>query len=212
MEDTLELEDMRVLLPEPGKGVEHMVFTTDWVTCRIPWWNSLIADYKDGPVSMLEVGFYEGRSAKWWLQNLLTHPASKLESVESNRVRGAVNRSHIMGDPDFRNKFAYYEEDAIKWAAHMTDKGMVECYDFIYSDFSKEASDILTLACLAWRMLKPGGLYLFDDYLWEWFETSTVKKPSLLPKAGIDAFLSIHAPSIESVRYEPMQVAVKKRK
>jgi predicted O-methyltransferase YrrM len=40
-------------------------------------------------------------------------------------------------------------------------------YDFIYIDGDHTAEGVLQDAVLAWRLLKPGGIMAFDDYLWE---------------------------------------------
>lgn len=191
--------------------IEDMKFTTDWVTWRCDWWRELLAPEIGQPVRMLEVGFFEGRSAQWWLQNVLTHPAAKLVCVDRWAKKGASNRVEIQTDPAYPNKFSYFAEDAILWAARLIGDGAGECFDVVYSDFSKEAADILTLACLAFRLLKPGGLYLFDDYEWVWTETSCMAKPALGPKAGIDAWLAAHDPFVEDVRWNKGQVAVRKR-
>jgi predicted O-methyltransferase YrrM len=59
-------------------------------------------------------------------------------------------------------------------------------FDFIYVDGSHTAYDVMTDACMAWGLLKKGGVMLFDDYLW-------ADMPGLLhrPKLGIDYFTTL---------------------
>jgi hypothetical protein len=59
-------------------------------------------------------------------------------------------------------------------------------FDFIYIDGSHTAPDVMTDACMAWGMLKQGGIMLFDDYLWQ-------DMPGLLhrPKLGVDFFTTL---------------------
>jgi hypothetical protein len=52
--------------------------------------------------------------------------------------------------------------------------------DFVYVDGSHAPSDTLSDACMAWGMLKPQGIMLFDDYQY----------PHEPTKVGIDAFLA----------------------
>ena len=42
----------------------------------------------------------------------------------------------------------------------------LETYDIIYIDGSHATSDVLEDAVLSYRLLKPGGLLIFDDYHW----------------------------------------------
>jgi predicted O-methyltransferase YrrM len=53
-------------------------------------------------------------------------------------------------------------------------------FDFIYVDGSHAPSDALSDACMAWGMLKPKGVMLFDDYQY----------PHEPTKVGINAFLA----------------------
>jgi predicted O-methyltransferase YrrM len=59
-------------------------------------------------------------------------------------------------------------------------------FDFIYVDGSHTAFDVMTDACMAWGLLKQGGIMLFDDYLWQ-------DVPGLLhrPKIGVDYFTTL---------------------
>lgn len=52
-------------------------FTSDYVSEHIPRWRDLFEEYRGQPdVRMLEIGSYEGRSAVWFLENVLTHPTA----------------------------------------------------------------------------------------------------------------------------------------
>jgi predicted O-methyltransferase YrrM len=83
--------------------------------------------------------------------------------------------------------------------------GMKQNYDFIYIDGNHTAYDTLSDACMAWGLLRSGGVMLFDDYKWNKYP-----EPQLNPKIGIDAFLN----SFEG-RYDIIvnnyQLAVKKK-
>jgi predicted O-methyltransferase YrrM len=68
-------------------------------------------------------------------------------------------------------------------------------FDFIYIDGSHKAKDVLTDACMAWPLLKPKGLMVFDDYLW----TPNARDILHRPKAAIDAFINLFAEEVEIV-------------
>ena len=66
--------------------------------------------------------------------------------------------------------------------------------DFVYVDGSHQAADVLSDAVLAWKLLKPGGLLVFDDYLWPLYQD----RPLMNPKMAIDAFVNCH---LDQIRY-----------
>lgn len=192
--------------------IDEMEFTTDWVTPREAWWREIFWPLANTPARMLEVGFYEGRSAQWWLRNVLTHPESSLVCVDRWASKGKANRERILADPAHGAKIACHEEDAIVWAARQVGAGSAGIYDAVYSDFSKEAGDIMTLSCLAWRMLKPGGIYLWDDYTWRWTEESGgPAPPERGPDVGVDAWIAAHEPFCSRIEHRCGQVAAWKR-
>ena len=59
-------------------------------------------------------------------------------------------------------------------------------FDFIYVDGSHTAPDVMIDACMAFGLLKQGGIMLFDDYLWQ-------DMPGLLhrPKLAVDLFVTL---------------------
>ena len=78
-------------------------------------------------------------------------------------------------------------------------------FDLIYVDGSHEAEDCLSDSVLAWRLLKPGGFIIWDDYLWE---LQNYGKHT--PAWGINAFCRIFSREI-SIVHARYQVAGRKR-
>jgi predicted O-methyltransferase YrrM len=63
-------------------------------------------------------------------------------------------------------------------------------FDFIYIDGSHQAPDVLVDAILSFKLLRVGGLIVFDDYLWS--EKGVADRdPLQCPKPAIDSFLNI---------------------
>ena len=77
-------------------------------------------------------------------------------------------------------------------------------FDFIYIDGSHTAPDVMTDACMAFGLLKKGGIMLFDDYLWG-------DVPGLLhrPKLAIDLFVTLFSEKAELLMLG-YQLAVRK--
>ena len=65
-------------------------------------------------------------------------------------------------------------------------------FDFISIDASHRACDVIGDAVLAFRMLRPGGVMAFDDYLWSPFRTGS-EDPLSTPKMAVDAFTTLFA-------------------
>jgi len=58
-------------------------FTTDYVTVNTERWAALLAPYRGRPdARFLEIGSYEGRSAVWFLEHILTGPGATLTCID----------------------------------------------------------------------------------------------------------------------------------
>jgi Methyltransferase domain len=80
-----------------------------------------------------------------------------------------------------------------------------DLYDFIYIDGSHTAPDVLTDACMAWPLLKPKGMMVFDDYMW-----GEPRDILHRPKPAIDAFCNLFAETAEIV-HVGYQLIVRKK-
>ena len=80
-----------------------------------------------------------------------------------------------------------------------------DLFDFIYIDGSHIAKDVLTDACMAWPLLKPKGMMVFDDYMW-----GNPRDILHRPKPAIDAFCNLFAEEAEIV-HVGYQLVVRKK-
>lgn len=194
------------------KSLDRMEFTSDWCSRHFPKWQELTADFAgDQGIMGLEIGVYEGRSVKWWLENVFTDPTSLLIGVDPVPDRFEHNLDCIESDPDVRCRFEFMPcsgQDAM--VRLLSRRGLKGRMHMIYLDGGKEACTILETATLAWQLLRKGGVLIFDDYQWQWNpETSIQRKPEKPPKVGIDAFLDANAHRLE-ILHSDWQVAVRK--
>jgi predicted O-methyltransferase YrrM len=67
-------------------------------------------------------------------------------------------------------------------------------FDLIYIDASHYAVDVLTDAVLSFRLLRGGGMMIFDDYLWSGDENIVY-----YPKIAIDAFTNVFSKHLRLV-------------
>lgn len=189
--------------------IEGMQFTEgcDWTAAHTTNWSKWLGHLVDTPCLGLEVGVFEARSSAWFLERVCTHPSSHLFAVDPWAVKSEANRAAIKRSPHGA-RFSFFGMDAERllatWRQYPTGR-----YDFIYLDGAKEAAKVLEHTVLAWPLLKPGGILIWDDYLWQWNERCQTRQPEIPPGPGIDAFLAAYAPQMEIVG-QGWQVAVRK--
>lgn len=78
--------------------------------------------------------------------------------------------------------------------------GFKYAFDFIYVDGSHAPFDTLVDACMAWGLLKQGGVMLFDDYMYPHEDT----------QMGIDAFINTLPYDKYKILFTNYQLAVQK--
>jgi SAM-dependent methyltransferase len=159
--------------PEKSSGKPYrFLATADWVSRVSTTWHKALADYKGRPdVRYLEVGLFEGRSAVWMLDNVLTHPTARLVGIDpfSDTFYTAMEPpSTTYKDVFFANLKASGSEQKAEiiqgYSQVELRKLPLGSFDIIYIDGSHHAPDVLEDAILSWRLLKDGGVLIFDDY------------------------------------------------
>jgi predicted O-methyltransferase YrrM len=163
-------------------------FTQDWFTGNVPVWEEVLAPYKGRRgIRYLEIGLYEGRSAVWMLENVLTHPTAHLTGVDV--FEGSLKDRYL--DNIRRSGYADKVTTIVEPSQVALRRLPLESFDVIYIDGSHAVSDVLEDAVLSYRLLKPGGILIFDDYQWAgclYQGPGTHDSPADFPKAAIDRF------------------------
>ena len=145
----------------------------------------------------LQLGVFTGDASLWMLENILTHPSSRLTDVDT--WQGSKEAAHDdMNFEDVYNTYLHkisdYEQSHIIIKRSTTIKYLVQWYDlsetfdFIYIDADHTTVGVLVDAELSWPLLKSGGIMAFDDYTWG----HDSGDPRLAPQVGIDLFLHRH--------------------
>ncbi len=158
-------------------------FTEEWFDIAIPIWEELFKNhYKDPIKSVLEVGCYEGRATVWLSENVL---GERVDYDVVDTFGGSITESGMVGtasrlegdksfiETNFEHNISFFK-DRISFNIH---KGysqhelpkLVEAgkqYDFIYIDASHQSDDTFVDGYFANKMLKKGGLIIFDDFGW----------------------------------------------
>ena len=193
-------------------------FTKDWFAWAPEVWKQLIPHMpgEPGKRMFLEIGSFEGRSTVWIMENMMQKGDSLycIDTWEGGEEHGAEDMDTVF--MRFRaNVQAAREKTGIKSVGHSRQnsvEGLAELilewagtYDFIYIDGSHIAKDVLTDACMAWPLLKPKGIMVFDDYMW-----GDPRDILHRPKPAIDAFTNIFAEEAEIV-HVGYQLVVRKK-
>lgn len=176
------------LLPYTEKGFQ---FSQDWFLNHVGLWQTHIIPNlpKDKPIVCLEIGSYEGLSASWTAENILTHPHSTLHCLDIWPNAGIKERfMHNLNRTGKALNVTAHHGRAFETARKLGADGLM-C-DFIYIDGDHQAKAALQDAALCWPMLKRGGIMAFDDYPWVFPEDFPGREGKIPPAPGIDAFLA----------------------
>ena len=183
---------------KPPTGPD-LVYTTDWVSDVEERWRDELGHLKNqSNVRILEIGSFEGRSANWFLDNIVTHPSSSVTCVDlfgprldqffDHNIRVGGNAERVV---------------KLRGKSQKVLRDLKERFDIVYVDACHLATCTITDIILSWDLLKLGGVLIIDDYGW--------RQPPLLdrPELAVDSFLQIFEPYIE-VRHKDFQVIVRK--
>lgn len=176
-----------------------MEFTSDWHSLHIPVWETHLAEFDGRPVRCLEIGSHEGRSAVWIAQHLLSHPEATLTCIDTWPDADAERRFDAnIAETGRGTQVRKLKVDS--WPGLLTQS---TGFDIIYIDGSHEGRDVLTDAILAFRLLRSGGLLIFDDY------ENVPPSAWQPPRPAIDAFLLLWGDRL-AVVHRAAQVIVRK--
>jgi SAM-dependent methyltransferase len=158
-------------------GSSELAFTSDWFSRHIPNWElHLVPLQGQTNLQTLEIGSFEGRSALW----LLEHLNCQLTCIDPFLGAG----TEIRFDHNVALRQLTTRVTKLKGFSEDVLPNLNQTFDLIYIDGNHSAASVLLDAVLSWRLLKPKGMMIFDDYLWQ-----HNPRVSQRPKLGIDLFL-----------------------
>ncbi|MFC5951977.1 class I SAM-dependent methyltransferase [Pseudonocardia lutea] len=187
------------LLDLPGR------YTQDWFSYHEAHWLDHFGQLAGRPgLQAVEVGSYEGRSACWIANHLLTGAGSRLICVDPFDQYEGQERNF---DHNIRVAGCADAIVTLRGRSHQVLPLLPEdAFDFVYVDGSHQILDVLQDAAMSWRLLRSDGILVFDDY------EHTLFPDSFGMSAGpaVRAFLALLAGQYELL-FEDWQVALRKR-
>jgi predicted O-methyltransferase YrrM len=178
-------------------------FSYDWVSPHTKEWEKDLQHLKGKPhVRALEIGCFEGQSACWFLDNILTDPTSRLVCVDPFAVPMATILLRFFEAHFDHNIAASGASDRVQKLVGPSQVVVRTLqpsqFDFIYVDGSHKVGDVLQDAVLAWTVLRPGGVVMFDDYAL--VDDVSEGLMARAPGRALDAFMSILGSSATLIR------------
>jgi predicted O-methyltransferase YrrM len=175
-----------------------MKFTQDWFSQNIPNFEFVKANLTDNK-RILEIGSFEGRSTCWILENMLDDNGHIycLDSFKGGEEHVDLDLTSLIDV--FHNNVLEVKKSnqTITTIENMSYLGLSALvveelkFDFIYVDGNHLAREVLTDACLAWKLLDSKGVILFDDYL-----------GGMEVKQAVDAFIYAFKPKVLFQNYQ----------
>jgi predicted O-methyltransferase YrrM len=162
-------------------------------------WKELFTKMNMEPKQVLEIGSLHGAGAVWLREHYVKEDGF-LHCIDINES------SHL------KNNLAPYSNIKLHLGASsdvlidMNREYKEPFLDLVFIDGSHIAKHVMEDAILSWRLLKFGGIMIFDDY--GWGPTELVENQ---PKTGIEAFLGGYRANYEVIG-QGWQVYVRKIK
>jgi len=183
-------------------------FERDWHDRHAAYWSQALERFRGRPeVSYLEVGLFEGASFFWMLEHILTDPTSDATGIDPFFREYSDVRDYGDTFDDNLDLSGQRARSTIITGFSQIElrKLPLASYDIIYIDGSHEARDVLEDAVLARRLLKDGGILIFDDYQL-WWDRPAAERPQF----GIDVFYTFFRDEFEVTHFGYQVMLTKK--
>ena len=199
------------------------VFTTTWFDTVQPVWEKFVPALD--ATRVLEVGSYEGASACYLIRKLAAKAALEIHCVDTwagsvefegadidmEAVEGRFHRNTALciARSVFPVRLEIHKDRSDACLARLLTEKQKGYFDLVYIDGSHQASDTLSDAVLGFHLLRPGGIMVFDDYLWREGPDGR-NNPAQTPKMAIDAFINCNFHKVRIISAPLYQIYLQK--
>lgn len=179
--------------------MSYKFIADDWFSQNIKLFKNYFDVFRNKDnCTYLEIGVWEGRSATWILDNILTGKNCTGYFVDPWLRYDELNDKQASWHSVAEENFDYNMKisssknnvNVIKMKMKSADAVRqieTSSIDFAYIDGSHSAPDVLEDIVTTWRVLKPGGIVVVDDVMYGKFR-GTNRDPAL----AVTAFCNCH--------------------
>jgi predicted O-methyltransferase YrrM len=197
------------------RSLKHLTIDCDWFTDSIPAILRAvdIAGLKEREaLNCLEIGSWQGVSAFFFLQRFKNARLTCVDTWQGSdeHRNGDAASPHVLKTVEavfdkntsaFSGRVTKYKGTSLSFYLASNER---ERYDLIYVDGSHRSDDVILDAINCFRMLKDGGILIFDDYFWTYYEAELDN-----PASAINAFLRMKRDRVEILSFD-YQLIVRK--
>lgn len=141
-------------------------FTSNWTDNRLESWLPFLEPLKGQAVKALEIGTFEGRTARWFLENILTGQGSFLHCIDPYRYRDRVELRSVQRASklvernlaEFGGRYKLHRDFSFNVLPQLS-----VLLDLAYVDGDHSAAACFHDMCHSFRLLKSGGIMIVDD-------------------------------------------------
>lgn len=187
-------------------------------------WDQIRAKFGN-PAKILEIGCFEGFSTCKMIEIFAAHNPITVTCIDTwagelfldqrtqpeNEARFHKNVALATQRAPHDVQIRTMKSDSFLALSTLIHQGESGTFDWIYLDGSHRATDVLADAVAAFRLLKSGGILVFDDYLW----VEGMKEGNNInntPKPAIDAIVNVNYDRLDVIRNAPSyQFHIRKR-
>lgn len=162
-------------------------FSNAWAKVHFEQWRKNLKQFISvSGVRALEIGSFEGQSASWFLDTILTGPGSTLTCLDmwEDPAREATFDANTS---EYGERLRKVKSKSLLHLAGLVARGKREIFDFIYVDGGHDGIQTLEDAVLSWVLLKRDGIMMFDDCSIAYMEKNSYRQ--IVPRVTVNAFL-----------------------
>lgn len=194
---------------------ETLSLDSDWFTGNIPTWLRFFDEenlYARPHLDCLEIGSWQGLSAYFLLSQLANARLTCVDTWEgadehkAGKAKGRTVLSRI--EQSFDANLAVFGERVRKYKGTSFDffaeHFRPSVFDLIYVDGSHHSDDVIVDAIKCFEMLKVGGVMVFDDYFWRYYDRVIDN-----PAGALNMFLRLKLHQLEIIGFD-YQLVIRK--
>jgi predicted O-methyltransferase YrrM len=157
-----------------------IVYQADWTSqMAADWQREIVPRLAGRPISILEIGVFEGRTAAWFIENLCTVPgceyvgvdpftgAPELKDFDLARLKEtawqSINDARLRGSDAAHDVSAYIIDLP---SFQVLPRFPARSFDLVYVDGDHSYAAAYSDIYQAMRLVRPGGVILVDDIDW----------------------------------------------